>query len=106
MLCKPCRELGWSLESEYADEPVAVIGVNFDKERKTAREFVERERIPWRSFWYGETGPNGPITKAWGIRGSTTVYVLDAQGRIRYKFVWGALDSLDQRLETLLAELK
>ncbi len=106
MSCTPCRELGRSLKYGYRYEPLALIGVNFDQEQKAVREFAERERIPWQSFWAGEKGLNGPMTEAWGIRGATTVYVLDARGTIRYKFHRGALDSLDQRLDTLLAELK
>lgn len=102
--CNPCYEQGQTLLYDYADKPITIVGVNSDQDREAVRDFVRRKNISWRSFWNGENGINGPITKAWRIRRSPTVYVLDRQGRIRYKFLWGLPKSLDQRLDTLLAE--
>jgi hypothetical protein len=47
-------------------------------------------------------GTKGPISKAWCVRGWPTVYVLDHEGRIRFR----GRHALTQRVKQLLAEMK
>jgi hypothetical protein len=63
---------------------------------------MAEEKITWRSFWNGPKGTDGPISKAWNVRGWPTIYVLDHKGVIRYK---GPREKkLDEAVDTLLAE--
>ena len=58
--------------------------------------------VNWRSSWQGST--SGPIPRAWGVKGYPTIYVLDAEGRIRYENVRGK--RLGKVVEGLLAEMR
>jgi len=93
-----------SLVKQLSDKPFALIGVNSDKDLDSIREIVKEKNITWRSFWNGPEGTSGPISTAWNVSGWPTIYVLDAEGKIRFKNVRG--DAMDQALETLFAEMK
>ena len=90
-----------SLVKQLADVPFALIGVNSDSDREQLKVTMQEENITWRSFWNGGS-TSGPISTKWGVRGWPTIYVIDADGIIRYKGVRG--DRLDAALEELLAE--
>ena len=92
-----------SLVEQLADMPFALIGVNSDPDLESIREVVKEKNITWRSFWNGPQGTGGPISTEWGVSGWPTIYVLDAEGKIRYKNVRGA--DMDAAITTLLAEM-
>jgi hypothetical protein len=91
-----------SLVKRLADKPFAIIGVNSDTDREALKQTLKDEQITWRSFWNGGS-TNGPISTTWNVHGWPTIYVLDAEGKIRYRGVKG--EKLDQAIDTLLAEL-
>ncbi len=93
-----------SLVKRLEDAPFALIGVNSDDDLEELQTVRKEENITWRSFWNGPKGTNGPISRAWNVTGWPTIYVLDAEGRIRYKGVRG--EAMDAAVDTLLAELK
>ena len=92
-----------SLVKRLKDEPFALIGVNSDRDLEGLKPTLEQERITWRSFWNGPGGTGGPISERWNVKGWPTIYVLDHEGRIRYKGVRG--ESMDEAVDTLLAQL-
>ena len=88
-----------SLVEKYADQPFAIIGVNSDQDLDKLRQTIKEKELTWRSFFdCGGTG--GPIATRWGVRGWPSIYVLDHEGRIRYKDVRG--EDLDAALEDLI----
>ena len=93
-----------SLVQRLENQPFALIGVNSDKRRDTLPPILEKEGITWRSFWNGPGGTDGPISRLYNVRGWPTIYVLDAQGVIRFKNVRGP--ALDAAVDALLAELR
>ncbi|MBM3998949.1 MAG: TlpA family protein disulfide reductase [Planctomycetes bacterium] len=94
-----------SLVQRLAGKPFVLIGVNSDKDREKIKKDIASENITWRSFWNGEKGTQGPISAEWGVRGWPTMYVLDAQGRIRYKSVGSpGNETLDKWIEGLVEE--
>ena len=93
-----------SLVKRLKDEPFALVGVNSDKDLEELHPALERENITWRSFWNGPKGTGGPISARWNVTGWPTIYVLDADGRIRFKGVRG--HDMDAAVDELLAELK
>ena len=90
-----------SLVKRLENKPFALIGINSDPDKEKLKPVLEKEEITWRSFWDEST--SGPIAKAWNIQGWPTIYVLDAEGRIRAKNVRG--EELDQAVDALLAEM-
>lgn len=92
-----------SLVKKLADKPFAIVGVNSDSNRERIREIVKEKNISWRSFWNGPEGTGGPISTAWNVSGWPTLYLLDGDGKIRYKNVRG--ESMDKAITELMAEL-
>ena len=100
--CGPCmaaipRER--SLAERLAGRRFVLLGVNSDEDRGHAKVVVQQERMTWRSWWDG-IAP-GPIAIRWGVRGWPMIYVIDAEGVIRYK-AGGYDDKLDESVDTLL----
>jgi len=95
-----------SLVEKYKDAPFAIVGINSDTDREKLKPDLEREKITWRSFWNGENGTKGPISKAWNVKGWPTLYVLDARGVIRYKSVGANEEEIDAAVEKAIAEAK
>ena len=93
-----------SLVKRLENEPFALLGVNSDKDLDALQDVLKEENITWRSFWNGPEGTSGPISKAWNVSGWPTIYVLDGEGKIRYKNVRG--EAMDKAVDTLLAEIK
>ena len=93
-----------SLVKRMKGRPFALIGINSDPDLESLRKTVEEEKISWRSFWNGPEGTEGPISTAWNVRGWPTIYVLDAEGVIRFKNVRG--EAMDKAVDSLLAELE
>ena len=93
-----------SLVERLKDEPFALIGVNSDSDLDALRPRLEEENITWRSFWNGPKGTRGPISTRWGVESWPTIYVLDHEGRIRFKDLREG--ALDKAIDQLLAEMK
>jgi thiol-disulfide isomerase/thioredoxin len=85
--CGPCMQMvphEKELVERLKGRPFVLVGVNGDDRTAAAKKVVEQEGMTWRSFWNGGAW-NGAISTAWNVTGWPTVYVLDAQGVIRYK---------------------
>ena len=91
-----------SLVKELAAKPFALIGVNSDPDRDKLKEMNAAAQISWRSFWDGPEGTGGPIARSWNVEGWPTIYVLDTQGRIRFKNLRG--EELEKAIKALVAE--
>jgi thiol-disulfide isomerase/thioredoxin len=65
--------------------PFRLLGINTDPELATAKTAVEEHDITWQSFWNGPEGWRGNIASRWFVQGYPIYYVLDHEGRIRFK---------------------
>ena len=105
--CGPCMEMvpiERALAERMRGKPFSLIGVNGDSARSDAKRVMEREQMNWPSFWNGERGPGGAISTAWNIHGWPTVFVIDAEGVIRFKFL-GCGSNSSNRLNESVDEL-
>jgi len=94
-----------SLVKKLEGKPFALVGVNSDRDREALKPILEKEKITWRSFWNGEQGTGGPISRAWNVQGWPTLYVIDHKGVIRHKYVGSPGDKvLDDAIEKLVKE--
>lgn len=104
--CPPCRAM-FPHERELIEQlvgmPFVLIGVNSDRRLETAVKATKEENLVWRNFWCGPKGRAGPIAKKWNVSAWPTVYLIDANGVIRYKEVLGR--EIDTGIEALLAEM-
>jgi hypothetical protein len=91
-----------SLVSRLANKPFVLIGVNSDRDRQGLKKVLVEQKITWRSFWNGG-GTNGPISRAWAVRGWPTLVLIDHKGVIRQKYVGSpGAAALDQAIDELL----
>ena len=67
---------------KFEGKPFVFLGVNGDPDRVVARGYQDKYQLNWRSFW--DAGDNGKISKAYGIEGWPTTFVIDARGVIRH----------------------
>jgi len=88
-----------SLVKRLEGKPFAILGINSDSDRSDLKKVLAKEQITWRSWWDGGS-TEGPIATKWNVRGWPTLYVVDAQGVIRYKNVQGK--ELDTAVDALL----
>ena len=96
-----------SLVARLKDDPFALVGVNSDPDLEKLQPVLKEQQITWRSFWNGPDGTKGPISKRWGISGWPTLYLIDATGKIRHKFVGSPGDEkLDAFIDELVKEAK
>ncbi len=90
-----------SLMKKYAGRPFTIVGVNSDSDRKKIRRIAAEKELVWPSFFDGGV-IGGPIATRWGVWGWPTIYVLDVEGRIRFKNLRGP--RLEKAIETLVVE--
>ncbi len=70
------------------------------------KEVMDKEKLTWRSF-ADEPGKEdrGRIAGTWNIQGSTTLFVLDHKGVIRYRWVGSPGEKkIDEAIEKLIKE--
>ena len=102
--CGPCmREIPRekALVERMKGRPFAMLGVNTDANAAAARKVMEAKGVTWPN-WHDREPGEGPIAKLYHVRGYPTVYVIDAEGKIRSKTSLGT--ALDQLVEKLVAE--
>ena len=87
------------LVERMAGKAFAFVGVYGEDDLTKGKAEVEKYGITWPSF---RDKRNGPISKNWNVSGWPDIWVLDAQGVIRYRGVRGR--ELVEAVETLLRE--
>jgi thiol-disulfide isomerase/thioredoxin len=100
--CPPCRAMiphEREMVAKFKGKPFELVSVSFDEKKETLTQFLEKEKMPWTHWWNGQ---GGMIGKELDIRAFPTIYVLDAEGVIRYKGVRNA--AMDWAVETLIKE--
>jgi thiol-disulfide isomerase/thioredoxin len=105
--CVPCRkalpELK-ELRQKNAGQPLVVVSVSADEDRKSVEEFVRQNGMDWPQAWDGKGTVIGGI---FGVQNLPTYVVLDANGTIAYgQRGWAPVSSarlLDQAVTKALA---
>jgi peroxiredoxin len=100
--CPPCVAMiphERHLAQRFSESPFALVGVSADDDPELLREFVRDKRMTWTHL---PDGPGGPVQRLYDVRHFPTIYVIDAQGVIRYKDVRD--EALERAVEKLVAE--
>ena|SRR5215472_13910186 len=91
-----------SLVKKMESKPFVLLGINSDQSKNALKETIEKEKMTWRS-WFDGGGTSGPIASKWNVRGWPTLYVVDADGVIRHKWLGSPGDKvLDEAIEKLV----
>lgn len=106
--CGPCiakmPELQ-KLHKQYGAKGFEVVGISLDRPMEDGgldelREFVAENEIPWPQ-WYLGKGWQSEFAQSWGINAIPSLFVIDAQGKLRST---NPGDDLEELIATLLDE--
>ncbi|MEM7026242.1 MAG: DsbE family thiol:disulfide interchange protein [Pseudomonadota bacterium] len=100
--CVPCR-VEHPLLMRLAESGVPIYGINYKDPPDQAKAWLEELGDPFKKIG---TDRNGRVGIEWGVYGVPETFVVDAEGRIRYRHV-GPIQprDLDNVLLPKLAEL-
>ena len=104
--CGGCRAMiphERTLVERLKAKPFVLVSISVDETKEKLIDFLTREKMPWTHWWNGSVGTN---LEDWNIQAYPTVFVLDADGVIRYKFVGFVDGELEKAVDTLLEEIK
>jgi len=91
-----------ALVKRLENEPFVLFGINTDEDPDKFREDCVKEGVNWPNLFQGST--DGPVPRQWGVSGYPTIYVVDADGVIRYRDLHG--EELEHAVMSLIAEAK
>jgi cytochrome c biogenesis protein CcmG/thiol:disulfide interchange protein DsbE len=100
--CVPCR-VEHPVLMRLAEEGIPIYGINYKDKPDQVEGWLAELGNPFKKIGADR---NGRVGIDWGVYGVPETFVIDADGRIRYKFV-GPIQArdLDQTLRPILAEL-
>jgi peroxiredoxin len=102
--CAPCCAMiphERNLVERHRDKPFVMIGVNNDQNPDKAKEITAAQQMTWPVLRTDRL--DGALNRLYGVSGIPSVFVIDAEGILRYAQVRGP--SLDSAVATLLAEM-
>lgn len=73
------------LYRKYHPSGLEIVGVNADIATEVAREFVEKNQIPWPQIHFtteGERGRANPLARRYNVRGYPALFLVDGEGRV------------------------
>jgi peroxiredoxin len=72
------------LDTKFAKQGLAIVGVSMDTELKPVQELVAQKGIQWQQVCDAK-GFDGELPKLFNVQGTPTHYVLDRKGKIAGK---------------------
>jgi thiol-disulfide isomerase/thioredoxin len=103
--CGPCRAMiphEVKMMERLKDKPFTILSVSCDENKDDLTGFLEKTKMPWDHWW---DGARGPVAKKFRINAFPTLYLIDAKGVIRNKWVGSPKDDvLDKAVDDLVAE--
>lgn len=93
--CSPCRQsFPWmkELQDAKAKEGLVIIAVNVDKDRKLANEFLAEFAPQFKIIF----DPTGALATEFKVSGMPSAYIVDRDGKPRFKHIGYHLEKRDQ----------
>lgn len=82
--CVPCREEHAALLEISRRHTVPIIGLNWKDQRERAQNWLQQLGNPYQAVAFDG---DGRTAIEWGVYGAPETYLVDAQGRVVYKFI-------------------
>ena len=88
-------------------KPFELVSVSADDEKEQVTKFLEKEPMPW-THWFD--GAEGPVAAKLRIKAFPTLYLIDAKGVIRKKWIGVPGDDpespvVEEAIDQLLKEI-
>jgi peroxiredoxin len=103
--CPPCRAMiphERDLVKKMDKRPFVLLGVSCDEKKEDLTAFLEKEPMPWAHWWDGE---GGKVFERYRIRPIPSLFLIDAKGVIRKKWVGlQEAEVIDKAVEELVKE--
>jgi len=102
--CAPCKaEMPnvIKLYDKYKDDGFEIIGISLDRSKSALDSYVKEHKIGWPQFFDGSQWENS-IAQKYKVRSIPATYLIDRQGKIRYKTLRGR--DLERAVEELVKE--
>ncbi len=102
--CAPCRvEMPnvVRLHKKFRDKGFEIIGVSLDRDRGAMENYLKSSGMEWPQYFDGG-GWNNRIAAKYKVRSIPATYLIDRQGKIRYRTLRGK--ELEKAVEELVKE--
>jgi peroxiredoxin/TolA-binding protein len=105
--CPYCDDLlaqQQKLAETYAGRPLTLLSISGDDEARTVAQHIAERKLlaPGQSWIHCWNGPEGGVLDAWNVQAFPTIYVIDAQGKIRHRNLFDG--ELASAVESLVKE--
>ena len=70
-----------SLVKRLSTRPFALLGISCDEDHEALRRMIESEHLTWRNW---VDSPENPVCSEWHVEYLPSIYILDANGIIRF----------------------
>lgn len=102
--CVPCRAEHPVLMRLAEEKTVPIYGINYKDRKKDALAWLDELGDPYQRIGYDLSGRAGID---WGVYGVPETYIIDREGRVRYRHV-GPLfpETLEETILPLIEELR
>jgi thiol-disulfide isomerase/thioredoxin len=104
--CAPCVAELASLRKLHADHAVAgleVVSVSFDRDARTASDFVAKQNQPWTQIW-AERADKGPLAELFGVSAIPATFLISPNGKVIDRDIRG--ESLTQAVNREMQKLR
>lgn len=82
--CVPCRQEHEALLAISRQHVVPLIGLDYRDDRERAKQWLEQLGNPYTAV---ASDADGRASIDWGVYGAPETYLVDAQGRVIFKFI-------------------
>jgi thiol-disulfide isomerase/thioredoxin len=85
--CGPCVAMiphERAMVAKLKGKPFELVSISVDDEKEQVTKFLEKQPMPW-THWFD--GPEGPVSSKLRVKAFPTLYLIDAKGVIRKKWI-------------------
>ncbi len=98
--CRPCKNsFPWMIQIKetFKNKPFEIIAINLDKDRAQAEQFINTQNINFIIAF----DPTAHIAEHYAVEGMPSSYLVDPDGRLRYRFTGFWNKSRDEKEATI-----